>query len=143
MLPLNLSLSEFTSVYNCRVRFLFCSAALAEKKIEVLHDDAKAFRSLKRQTAWRPWRQKMEIQSWLCFSVHSFQKQMYIKTWLLFFYYLMLKVLSTFNIVLWLYVDKLTVLKVKFFWNKINMSTIFWMWSALFSFMGEYVIHWK
>lgn len=36
----------------------------------------------------------------------------------------MLKVFSTFNIVLWLYVDKLTVLKVKFFWNKINMSTI-------------------
>lgn len=56
--------------------------------------------------------------------VHSLQKQMYIKkTWLLFFYYLTLEVLSTFNIVLWLYVDKLTVLKVTFFWNKNkNMS---------------------
>lgn len=41
--------------------------------------------------------------------------------------------LSTFNIVLWLYVDKLTVLKVAFFWNKINIYDIF---------VGD-VIKWK
>lgn len=43
----------------------------------------------------------------------------------------MLEVLSTFNI-LWLYVDKLTVLKVKFFWNKINLSDT-WIWLCEFS----------
>lgn len=49
----------------------------------------------------------------------------------------MLEVLSTFNIVLWLYVDKLTVLKLTFFWNKINMSTVIGLRLQLFVSMAQ------
>lgn len=66
------------------------------------------------------WGSYSEIQS-SCFSfcflslyIASRQKNVH-KTCLLFFYYLMLEVLSTFNIVLRLFVDKLTVLKVQIF----------------------------